>query len=105
MLVPIRSFDDAKSRLAGVLDADQRRTLVQTMAETVVKAAVDLPVVVVTDDATVAAWAEGLGVRVVAPGVAGLSPSVAAGVDRVLLVILGQGNQRLGKKSLTRTTI
>lgn len=81
MLVPIRSFDDAKSRLAGVLDPDERRTLVRTMAETVVKAAVDLPVVVVTDDAEVASWAEGLGVRPLAPGVTGLDASVSAGVD------------------------
>ena len=81
MVVPIRSFDHAKTRLADVLDADDRRALVRAMAETVVRAAVELPVVVVTDDEEVVAWTEALGARALTPGVDGLNESVTAGVD------------------------
>ena len=35
VLVPIRSFDDAKSRLSTVLDAGQRRAYAEVMLETV----------------------------------------------------------------------
>jgi len=39
VLIPIRSFDDAKSRLADELSADDRHDLAVAMAEIVVKAA------------------------------------------------------------------
>ena len=77
VLVPIRSFDDAKSRLADVLSADERRALARTMAATVVMAARDLPVKVVTDDSDVGGWARSVGATVLEPGVSGLNPSIA----------------------------
>ena len=81
MLVPIRSFDDAKTRLAEVLDAAERRSLARAMATAVVRAALDLPVVVVTDDAEVIEWANTVDARALPVGVAGLNPSVSAAVD------------------------
>jgi len=81
--IPIRSFDDAKTRLSGVLSASDRRRLAEAMAERVVRAAHGLPVFIVSDDAKVATWAEGLGVEIVAPGVTGLNASVTAAVGRL----------------------
>ena len=93
MLVPIRSFDDAKSRLAESLDPRARRALMRRMAQTVVAAAHDLPVWVVTDDDEVTAWANGLGVVAQAVGVNGLNPAITlataaaagAGASRVII--------------------
>lgn len=83
VVVPIRSFDDAKTRLAGVLDAADRRRLAEAMAERVVRAARDLPVFVVTDDPAVAEWATGLGAAVIAPDVSGLNASIQAAVHQL----------------------
>ena len=93
MLVPIRSFDDAKSRLAGSLDPLARRALIRRMAQTVVAAAHDLTVWVVTDDGEVAAWARERGTRSFAVGVDGLNPAVTvaaaaaadAGASRIII--------------------
>ena len=78
VLVPIRSFDAAKSRLSTVLDEVGRRTLARSMAAAVVAAAGELPVFVVTDDDEVAHWAEQSGAAVVAPAIRGLNESVQA---------------------------
>ena len=78
VLVPIRSFDNAKSRLAASLDPLARRALIRRMAETVVAAAHDLPVWVVTDDDEVTDWARARGVLSCAVGVSGLNPAVTA---------------------------
>ena len=93
VLVPIRSFDDAKSRLAGSLDPQARRALMRRMAETVVSAAHDLPVWVVTDDDEVTAWATELSTSTFAVGVNGLNPAITvaataasrAGASRILV--------------------
>ena len=93
VLVPIRSFDDAKSRLASSLDPHARKALIRRMAETVVAAAHDLPVWVVTDDDEVADWAQALGTLTCTVGVSGLNPAVtvaaaaaaAAGASRILI--------------------
>ena len=78
VLVPIRSFDGAKSRLADSLDPQARRALIRRMAETVVAAAHDLPVWAVTDDDEGADWAQALGALSCAVGVIGLNPAVTA---------------------------
>lgn len=78
VLIPIRSFDDAKTRLSGVLTPADRRRLVRAMAERVVHAARGLPVHIVSDDAEVARWADRVGALILAPGVAGLNQSIAA---------------------------
>lgn len=82
MVVPLRSFDDAKSRLAGVLDPDVRAALARAMAERVLAAAGPWPVRVVTDDPEVATWAARRDVEVVAGG-AGLDHSVTTAVSRL----------------------
>ena len=81
VLVPIRSFDDTKSRLAGVLDATERRRLSMHMAEVVLGAAVDLPVRVVTADLDVVKWATRVATMVLWVDVRGLNPSVTTAVD------------------------
>ena len=83
VIVPIRSFDGALSRLAGILGEPGCRDLMRLMAGRVVAAADGLPVHVATDDADVAAWAAGLGAAAVPAGRPGLSAAVAAAVDHL----------------------
>ena len=78
VLVPIRSFDDAKSRLAESLNPQTRWALMRQMAETVVVAAHDLPVWVVTDDDEVVQWAQELHATSHRVGVSGLNPAITA---------------------------
>ncbi len=49
------------------------------MAERVVRAAHDLPVLIVSDDPDVTRWAESVGAEPFSPAITGLNPSVAAG--------------------------
>lgn len=83
VVVPIRSFDGALSRLAGVLGPSGCRDLMSRMAGRVVAAADGMPVHVATDDAEVADWARRLGAAVVTVGRPGLSIAVARAVDRL----------------------
>lgn len=83
VLIPIRSFDDMKSRLAEALDVEQRRRLAMWMAARVMAAADPLPTRIVTDDLEVAEWALTTRAGVLDPGVRGLNPCVAAAVDAV----------------------
>ncbi len=83
MLVPVKAFSRAKLRLATVLSDAERYELARQMATHVVAIATPLPVAVVCDDDEVAAWAEGVGARVLwAPG-KGLNGAVASGVERL----------------------
>ena len=83
VLIPIRSFDDAKTRLAGVLSAADRRRLAMAMAERVVRAARGLDGHVVSDDDEVLRWAAKLGAGVLSPAVQGLNESITAAVSAV----------------------
>lgn len=83
VVVPIRSFEGALSRLEHVLGRSGCRDLMRAMAGRVVAAAEGLPVHVATDDAEVAAWAADLGARVVTAGRPGLNIAVSAAVDRL----------------------
>jgi len=93
VLIPVKSFGDAKQRLSDVLDADARADLARRMAGTVVTAAAPLPVTVVCDDPAVADWARGVGADVVwadRPGLVaavetGVAALAAAGHDRVVV--------------------
>jgi 2-phospho-L-lactate guanylyltransferase len=81
VLLPIKSFGEAKHRLSPVLGARERADLARELASRVVRAARDLPVAIVCDDDAVAAWGEAVGASVLwRPGV-GLNGAVAAGVD------------------------
>ena len=83
VLIPVKAFARAKSRLAASLDPAQREQLARSMATAVVRAAAPLPVTVVCDDDDVAAWATSMGASVeMTPGV-GLNGAVSEAVDRL----------------------
>jgi 2-phospho-L-lactate guanylyltransferase len=78
-VIPIRAFVVGKARLAGTLDDAPRAELARTMAERVVAAAGDLPVVVISSAPEVAAWADDRDVTLLEdPG--DLDRAAAAGV-------------------------
>lgn len=80
LLVPVKSFANAKVRLAPALSPEERRLLARQLAEGVLAAAGSLPTFVVCDDEEVSAWAKASGVGVIwTPGL-GLSGAVGAGV-------------------------
>ena len=83
MIVPVKAFDAAKSRLAASLDAGARAALAQTMATRVVHAGGPLPVFVATDDDAVGAWAHGEGASVVWTAGLDLNGSVALAIEHV----------------------
>lgn len=83
VIVPIRSFDGALSRLAGILGEARCRDLMVLMADRVLSAADPMPVHVATDDAEVADWATDLGAAVVAAGRPGLTIAVSAAVHHL----------------------
>jgi 2-phospho-L-lactate guanylyltransferase len=78
-VIPIRAFALGKARLAASLHAAERAALGRRWAEQVVHAAAPLPVVVVSSDPDVRAWATDLGVDGIDdPGT--LDAAAAAGV-------------------------
>jgi 2-phospho-L-lactate guanylyltransferase len=83
VLVPVKSFGEAKLRLAPALDPAHRAELARAMATHVVRSAAPLPTAVVCDDAEVAAWARELGALVVWEPERGLNRAVEAGVARL----------------------
>lgn len=83
VIIPIKSFDTAKGRLASELSPDQREVLARRMAATVIASAHSLPVYVVCDDADVAAFAVNHGALVVWRPAQGLNVAVADGVEAV----------------------
>ena len=83
VVVPVRSFDGALSRLAGVLDRPRRRDLMRELASRVVAAGRPRPVHVVTGDAEVARWAPTVGASVIEVAEPGLNTAVAAAVERL----------------------
>ena len=83
VLVPVKSFAEAKLRLAHALRAADRASLARRMAAHVLEAARPLPVAVVCDDAAVADWARHEGALVVWEPGRGLNGAVQAGVERL----------------------
>ncbi len=77
VLVPVKSFDLAKGRLADALSAGERARLARSMAERVVAAASGLPAFVVCSSDEVAEWAAGTGAEVIHFEPPGLNPAVA----------------------------
>ena len=81
-VIPIRAFALGKARLAASLDGAERATLARRWAEQVVHAAAPMPVVVVSSDPDVGAWASDLGLdRLDDPGT--LDAASAAGRDHL----------------------
>lgn len=66
IVVPVKAFDRAKERLAGVLGPTERAALAQRLATGVVTAALSAarPVLVVCDDDATETWAGALGAEV-----------------------------------------
>lgn len=81
VLMALRSLDIGKQRLDSVLDLPHRRQLIQSMAERVLAAAQDLPVLVVHDDPGVASWATVRGAEAFRPSRPGLNFAISAGRD------------------------
>ena len=78
--IPIRGFEGAKSRLGAVLDAEERRELVERLLARVVGAALATPgvteVLVVSPDPEVLAVASLAGARPILQVSRGLNPSL-----------------------------
>lgn len=83
VLVPVKSFDAAKARLASVLGPVDRAALARWCAGRVVAAAAPLEVAVVCDDDEVAAWAIGQGATVVWAAGLGLDAAVGHGLEQL----------------------
>ena len=86
VLVPVKSFRQAKGRLAAALNEHDRAALAREMATKVVRAAGLLPVSVVCDDDEVAAWAVSLGAEIIWRPGRGLNGAVTDGVDELASV-------------------
>ena len=87
VVLPLRSLRRGKQRLQSVLSETERSALIAAMAERVVNAAFELPVVVVHDDPEVAPWATERGAMAFRPQTPGLNHAVSASRD--LLAALG----------------
>ncbi len=83
VLLPVKSFAEAKLRLAPALTPEARRALARDMATHVLACAGRLPVAVVCDDVEVAAWAREHHALVVWEPERGLNRAVQAGVARL----------------------
>jgi len=83
VLVPVKSFTDAKQRLGSSLTDEDRKVLVRRMAERVLAAAAPVPVAVVCDDTEVADWARMHGALVVWEPGRGLNGAVEEGTERL----------------------
>ncbi|HVB00104.1 MAG TPA: 2-phospho-L-lactate guanylyltransferase [Acidimicrobiales bacterium] len=86
ILVPVKSFREAKHRLASVLSNESRVSLAKALAEIVINARGASPVFVACDDSEVADWAIERGATVLwTPGL-GLSGAVGAGFRHLVSV-------------------
>lgn len=83
VLVPVKSFTEAKVRLAPVLSAPQRTRLSERMARAVLTSAGELPTFVVCDHASVAEWARSNGFAPLLTRASGLNPSLTEAVARI----------------------
>jgi 2-phospho-L-lactate guanylyltransferase len=95
VVIPVRTFESAKSRLGAVLDAEERRDLVDRLLRRTVAAVLATPgvteVVVVSPDPEVLAIAEAAGARPLAQGSRGLNPALqearaVIAADRILVL-------------------
>ena len=81
VLIPIKSFNEAKERLSETLNKSERSLLMKKMAENVINSSATLPIWVVCDDDEVALWAESKNVSVIRTKETGLNAAVEAGVQ------------------------
>jgi len=93
VLLPVKSFANAKVRLTSVLSPSERAALSRSLAERVIQVCEGVPVWVICEDEEVASWALQLGAEVIRntqPGLngaaqTGLSAVAKEGVKRVLI--------------------
>ena len=78
LVLPVKSFQHGKQRLAAVLDAAARHELSMRLATQMVDSNHDLNPLVVTNDDEVANWAKTLNVEVHHPKNAGLNEAVSS---------------------------
>ena len=102
VVVPVKSFDLAKGRLARHLDADHRGRLARQLAAQVLAAAGDLERWVACDSDEVARWAREQGAGVLRHPEPGLNPAVAHAVAElgrrgVARVIVAHGDLPLAR--------
>ena len=83
VLVPVKSFREAKHRLAPALAPSLRAALVRSLAVRVFSAAGSVPISVACDDDEVADWASALGAQVLFTPHLGLSGAVSAAVEHL----------------------
>lgn len=110
VVVPIRSFDGALSRLAGVLDRPRRRDLMRELAGRVVAAGRPHPVHVVTSDPEVAEWAGAVGAAAIRVGEPGPGPvkrpaAVAEGGETGLTASVTAAVERLAAAGVQRAVV
>lgn len=82
-LVPVKAFDAAKQRLAGVLTDAQRVQLARSMAARVLEAVAAHHPHVVCDDPVVATWAAASGAGVIRDTHRGLNPAIDMAIDEL----------------------
>lgn len=82
LVLPLKSFANAKGRLASILGPEQRERLSRECAERVVGAAGDVRVVIVSDQGTdVSEWASVRGLTCIAQTTPGLNGAAHDGVN------------------------
>jgi 2-phospho-L-lactate guanylyltransferase len=108
VVIPVRAFEDAKSRLGAVLDPEERRDLVERLLRRAVAAALATDgvgeVVVVSPDRDVLAVAEAAGARAVEQRSRGLNPALqeARGtIDADRLLVLPADLPGVSARALT----
>lgn len=84
VVVPVRSFDMGKSRLAETLDPTQRERLARAMAEVVVTPRGDAQWFVVCDDDRIADWALARGATPVRVSATGLNASLTEALPTIV---------------------
>lgn len=84
LVIPVRSFDHGKTRLADHFTPDQRSRLARAMAEIVVAPRADADTIVVCNDDSVAHWARSRAATVTISDTTGLNPSLTSTRDSVL---------------------
>ncbi len=84
LVIPVRSFEHGKTRLADDFTPEQRAHLARAMAEVVVAPRVDTDTIVVANDESIERWARSRAAKVVTTDARGLNPSLTACRDSIL---------------------
>tara|TARA_Y100000746_G_C15397179_1_gene404824 strand:- start:19 stop:597 length:579 start_codon:yes stop_codon:yes gene_type:complete len=80
VLLPVKSFNNAKARLSSVLNPIERAALSRSLAEGVISACTGVPVWVICEDEEVEQWALSLGTQVIRNTRTGLNQAAQTGL-------------------------